>query len=633
MKKISLLLLMAYAVVSFSQDIDMETKVSIFLDDDTEVILYGKAKSEKPSEGAEALEGKYYYLPPANSLRLADLDNGKKQLSLIKYSGNKNADIEGGILSLVLEFGLTSDQELELQNKLKEKIGKHARIMGSIQLMPKVGKTSGELTVLFASVGESSLLSRSSAPTSQRGRIAVIAKLDHFGTQAIEDLIRRKSTSIPLNVSLDYSFPTYVSGYNASLTFEEDKFHKIVDKLNLSYTEIETGKRKKKSASTTWEEIKEFYEILNDEKVINGFVRPGAFIDEESKKAIESGFFNFFFSTFAAPDKLNSAEYDGTRPDIDPTSQKARNETYNLDFSDTNIKNFSRISSFNLNYRHVYRQDLSISGSLSEWAKKLDPEKHIDTIIFGDPFFQHRIITVELDGELTDQIGKEINSIEVKLRKAKKGGGHYVFGDQDPIIFDKNKTDPFIRTYNRSHDAPGQEGDYEYLVNINYRGGLNETIPFKKGKFDRLTVSPKLRRKEIRFTTDLEELKANNCVAAVLEVCYLKFGKERIDQFPLYVDEENSSVTNTIYMDDYKKAYAARVVVYHKNGEVFPLSWKERNNYPLSIVSASIPPQIIELNGASNNNSVNKEFKEILNQDGTLHEEVKAKQSEDFDWN
>ncbi len=102
----------------FSQSLDADNRVSVTLNDGTEVTLLGKANTR-----SNAPSGEYYYLPVG--LRLSRRPDGVPEFLFMKYTTEAEASaggVQGGLLHFLMQWGLTARQETELLNKLKEKL-------------------------------------------------------------------------------------------------------------------------------------------------------------------------------------------------------------------------------------------------------------------------------------------------------------------------------------------------------------------------------------------------------------------------------------------------------------------------------------------------------------------------------
>ncbi len=131
-----LILLLSTVLTVEGQILDYQNKVTIPLNDGTTVTLYGKAQSMN-----DDFTGEYYYLPA--NLRLSKKTDGTPEFLFLKYTTEERADaggVQGALMHFLMEWGLTPDQEKELQTKLALKIKDLAKSSPKFKkiLTPKV---------------------------------------------------------------------------------------------------------------------------------------------------------------------------------------------------------------------------------------------------------------------------------------------------------------------------------------------------------------------------------------------------------------------------------------------------------------------------------------------------------------
>ncbi|MGK0363626.1 MAG: hypothetical protein ACI85O_000679 [Saprospiraceae bacterium] len=643
LKNIGLVLLLTFLGSPFltAQQLDYETRTTILLDDGTEVILFGEAVSHEPKANVAAKGNRYYYLPPANSLRLSTTANDDKPaFFLLKYAGNTQKDAMGGAIYFNMEFGLTKEKELEIEKKLRKKIRKpNARIMGSVPLLPEVGKTTGSFNVMMIKNGEKTTLQQSSAPVGQGGKLAVLGNLDRVTTELYEEILTDKNLGVAgLFVDLRYSYPIMVKSFTASMKFNSSRYHEVKDSISESYSRSKSSTASRiftlglggSKESVTKEEFSEFYEELKETNVITQHSEAGMFSDPETTRELEKAFFDFFFNTFAQPSTMESAkEKDRERQEIDAPKMSMRNQSYDVNITEKSISKLERHSTFDFKHRAPYRFECSFSNDVRAMLQGVDLQKHIKTIILDDPLFAHRQINISLDARLSDLIGKAVNSVEIRLRKEKENGEYFYFEDQPPVLFNEAGQALQIRMYNRFNDK--NTAVYDYKVKINYNGGKTEETKWRTGRWDQIVISPKLERRDIEFEADLTELKENNITRATLQIRYLQLGKEQTDKIDLSVSQSEGAELKTIFLDSGKKAYATRLILNHKKHGKIILPWQEiafSDDYVFANIPESLKDEE-ELKTFKENQKVSfNDDRKIQNEDGTMTAEIKEEENE-----
>lgn len=632
MKKLQLLLVIVSCVaITHAQTIDLETKTSVLLNDNTEVILYGKLRDTNNKNSNTVLNNEFYYLPPANSLRLTKSKNGENQFTFIKYAGNTDKLAMGGVLYFTMEFGLTKQQELELQQKLQQKYA-NAKVRGSVELMPQVGKPSGEFNVMLIKTdGSTSTLAKSSAPIGQGGKLAVMANLNRVDTEVIEEILKGKSGLGGVYTELRYTYPVRVPGFIGSLEFNQEKFQSLKDSFSRKSRQggWHPGQMFGDSRHHSIEDIRKFYNYLEDNKVITANTERSQYIDKESAKELEKAFFNYFFETFAAPSELETQNRRSSAIDSISASKEGYKENFDLIINESTINNLNMYAKHDINHRVFHRFSCGFSDDIKTVLEDIDIDKHIIKVDLDDPFFAQRVITVGVDGPLSDLIGEYINGINVRLRKKKKDGSYYYFEDQAPINFLTKGDAAKIMTYNASHDQGSSKDSYDYMTTINYSGGKIEKSNWKPISSDQIFITSKLVPKEITFQADPAELKKNGIVRAYLQLQYKQQGKSKTADMNVSATGSNDTASKILFMDADKKAYAIRVIYFTKQNKQIIVPWQD-NDFTVPFVYASIPEQ---LKGMSSDmvDAYNdkhrfqyKETRDIQNPDGTLKKEVKS---------
>jgi hypothetical protein len=86
----------------------------------------------------------YRYLPA--NLSIARRSDGAQEFSFLLYRKTEGGDIEGGIMHLLLRWGLSEDQEAELQKALRREVDSLGMVMGAASVGPFEDGSSWEIT-------------------------------------------------------------------------------------------------------------------------------------------------------------------------------------------------------------------------------------------------------------------------------------------------------------------------------------------------------------------------------------------------------------------------------------------------------------------------------------------------------
>lgn len=239
---------------SFAQSLDYGKRLEIVLNDNTPVILYGVTGSQK----------KYYYLPPANSLRLSKkaTDDTTPEFLFVKYITNqREADggIAGGLVHFLVEWGLTKDQFNELQNKLEGKVS-GAELEGAVDLRSR-GENSFQIVSasLKSSERTRQLVTSGKAPPMPGGKAAVAADLDKYGAQLIASTFEEGSSISDISLALDYDYSLLIEAAEGTITSDWRRMESQSEQMAMEYLKQELDNKPKQ-----WEAAQKLYKKLKD---------------------------------------------------------------------------------------------------------------------------------------------------------------------------------------------------------------------------------------------------------------------------------------------------------------------------------------------------------------------------------
>ncbi|MEL7223245.1 MAG: hypothetical protein AAGJ93_18105, partial [Bacteroidota bacterium] len=129
-----------------AQILDAENKIVVILSDGTQVVCLGRVNTV--SNGAAPNFSNEYYYTPTN-LRLSTKEDGTPEFIFLRYTSDKAVEYggdQGGLIHFLMEWGLTAEQERELQQKVADKLSdlkhinpkyldvKSPRVLGPVNL-------------------------------------------------------------------------------------------------------------------------------------------------------------------------------------------------------------------------------------------------------------------------------------------------------------------------------------------------------------------------------------------------------------------------------------------------------------------------------------------------------------------
>ena len=199
MKPGMLFLLCLFSFQLSGQRICKESQKVLPLDNGTDVILYSV---ETDSDTLHT----YYYVPTC--LRLS-ANKGVPEFSFQLYRENEDAPPSGAIMHLLLTWGLTSEEEKELQQKLNTGFSMHHLLAGSVQL-----ESDTETLVItsdkpVARALRRSLVSSGHPPTFPSGKMAMSFRFSREDALLMSRAFQDDSMLSGIFFELSYRYVVY----------------------------------------------------------------------------------------------------------------------------------------------------------------------------------------------------------------------------------------------------------------------------------------------------------------------------------------------------------------------------------------------------------------------------------------
>lgn len=135
---------------------------------------------------------RYRYLPA--SLSIAKHRDGSPEFSFLTYKKDEGGEVDGGIMHLLLRWGLTEKQTLELQRILRSKVDSAGLVDGAASVLPADGDSSWEITRTgpVGSVLNRAVASAGHVPTVPENKMALSFRFDATGAKQMSEILRRK---------------------------------------------------------------------------------------------------------------------------------------------------------------------------------------------------------------------------------------------------------------------------------------------------------------------------------------------------------------------------------------------------------------------------------------------------------
>ncbi|MGC9352741.1 MAG: hypothetical protein ACP5D9_02820 [Mariniphaga sp.] len=621
----------------FSQPLDSDNRVSVTLDDGTEVTLYGKAntRSNTPS-------GDYFYLP--TGLRLSKRLDGVPEFLFMKYTTEEETaagGVQGGLLHFLMEWGLTAQQETELLEKLKAKLQEtknrspfglplgsvptNIKIMGPVDVEPLSEESFQIASASLSDPASSTVIQSGRAPSMEGGKAVVASKMDKETAQMMATSFEETSSIADLSVTLGYQYRVLLPAIEGSVVIDWSRVSELVDSLSTEYM-----KKKKTSGHLWWkktkttysyEELHEIYSKAQENKAVTVTITDRSLGDETSAMVLES-FMSYF--TNALTDRemdIPPVPAEGDDEDGKPVTQKGNYYTLNQVKREKKIEKGRETIS--LNYRRSVPKFIDLTGNLRSWYNNVrDNPNCVTSVNLNDPFFQHRHISFILDMEAEEMFSEVINYVTVSVRKKRSSGNDF----SDRFTMDKKyineKGTSAIITYARGEDT--NPDAFEYKAQWSLRGGkvYPDNPEWQKGSWEEaVTLAPPVTYRKIEFEADLDDLKEKQITRVTAQVRYLQFGKEEEENIHISPVKGEPLVEKNIFIDNDTKGYAYRLILTHKTEGKLVFPWEVRMND--DYIYATLPEEL--------QNTESEVFKEAKQEAGNLATKAKEKVLDKFD--
>ncbi|MCI4670723.1 MAG: hypothetical protein MRZ79_21490 [Bacteroidia bacterium] len=614
------LLLMIFGILLLrpgqAQVIDNENKVNVILSDGVNVTLYGAASTLSDEKSKE-----YYYMP--TKLRLSKKADGTPMFLFLKYTTEdpRGDESNGAILHMLMEYGLTREQERELGNKLKRQV-KGAVLKGVVDVDPA---EENSIQIVSATLNNKkrvrTLVHSGKAPKFPGNKIAVAAELDKNAAQLMDATFKETSSIADLSITLAYDYHVRVPAVKGYIIEDWSKLDSL-HLLDSAYYSKEVKKEKdygekaingvvggivggpigaaigwfgsgnKKTTKRTYDEMRNFYRFMEEKGVIE--MRLEENIDDARIQTIRDAFFQHFLNSFTerVSEEVPSP---GKQEKVAMPNIKIGNEyKFRREFVEMIVE--KRRREFNLSYAFAVKKSFQMTENLASWydGVKHNP-KCVGEVVLNDPFFQHRQVNMILDLDAEDMMGKELNYVTVNVRKSRKLQGGNDF--EEAITFDRSF---FANNGNRaelvySKAKSDKPSEYEYKVQWSLRGGNiwptpKEDTSWQKGSWQAISLSPPVEPRFIRYEVDLDELQELDLRNATLQLRYQKFGREVETNLNISLYSKEPYKEKTIYMDKGTQGYAYRLVFTHKRKGVMAMPWEAKIN--TDYIFAVVPQEL-----------------------------------------
>lgn len=590
------------------QVLDSENKVGLTLSDGTQVIAYGRANTASSTSYGK-FSNEYYYLP--TNLRLSKKPDGTPEFIFVKYTTEEEAaagGVQGALMHFLMEWGLTPEQEKELQNQIADKLGdlksvnpkyaevKNPKVLGPVTLKSDVeGETfrivSGTLT---NEKFTPNMVTTGKAPLLPGSKMAVAAILEKNGAQLLAATFEKARSITDVSLNLRFQYEVLTPAVDGVIVVNWVEVSRLYQEFAREYShsdEDDTTLPASNSLSddsindTQKDSLVSFLMSNSAVEIKLDQLKPENPIAQEVTQA----FLDYFLASVA--EKEYATPEEGKAVESLNNEYTPSENLYKYTFNAKRIESKVRmgIETYNLKLRIPMVQEMSITENLASWYDGVKHNKScVTSVNLNDPFFQHREIHLILDGEAEQMFGDEVNAVSVDIRKRRSSGNDF----QDAIMIDKKTLEAGTLaslTYARGDDR--NPDVYEFRTSWNLKGTTYPENPeWQKGDWKGINLVAPVAPRTVLFEGDLEELKEMGIPRATLQLRYQKFGKEVETNIPLTVSKGQPLMEKVIYTDKDTRGYVYRLILTHKTEGKLVLPWESKIND--DYVYATIPEEL-----------------------------------------
>ncbi|TXF90277.1 hypothetical protein FUA23_07090 [Neolewinella aurantiaca] len=570
-----------------AQTLDFANRVDVVLSDGLSVTLYGHTNSL-----SKDFTGRYSYLPAG--LRLSKKADGTPMFLFSKFTTeDAEDDVSGALMHFLMEWGLTPEQEEELQTKLTSRIEglsstdprfaavENPRVMGAVDVRTDPDNSFEVISAVLSNGKETpTLVTSGRAPIIPGGKVAVAAMMEKNAAQLLAASFEESSSITDVSLALRFEYDLLMPAVDGRITVDWSSVDSVYQTYTRTANRSNDKKRDRKVSISDTERDSLFSQMQEQKAVVVQLdnLQP----DSEVAKQMVTAFMEYFLRSVSEREFRPPGEEED--PDDKRNDQRGydyRYRGYTVNRERLNIKKQRRKETYELSVRLPITRQFELVENLASWYDGVrDNEKCVNTVNLNDPTFEHREIQLILDLDAEDMFGKELNFVSVDIRKRRSAEGANDF--QRQVTFDKrmfeeegNRT---TITYSKAEDENPDLFEYRTLYSL--RGGRTfvPDTSWTQGSWQGLTLAPPVTPTPLRLEADLEAMKDNGIRNVSVQVRYYKFGVPTESNFNLNVSRQIGYLEDRIFMDRNTQGYAYRYVFFHEDHGPLATPWDAKIN-------------------------------------------------------
>ncbi len=641
----------------YSQILDGQNRQIVTTNEGIQVTLIGEKIL-----GSEVKSNNYYYLP--TNLRLSSTIDGTPQFLFVQYGSDNNTsniDSSGGLVHLLMEFGLTKSMENAVLSKLKKTIPL-AKILGAATVTLGSSESIQLVTSLFDSTNDQKTLFSKSAPVLPGSKIAFSAKLNEVNSQIFAKTIGKNSSTTDLSIVLNYKYDEIMPAFKGYIIEDWSKLDSIYKNEQIKYEKktpwwqtvfniikpLADGAISKYTgigstlggigdhSKVKYSELKEIYSQLEEAKVIQYVWEQ--YMTNQQIDSVRDYFFSYFKNRFTSETKdppsgdntnsLNTnSDNHAQSTGGGPYNDAIKNELYksrSFSFKDEfyNVIKQKKTNKIDLRASFPIQRDFTLTENILKWSSSfINNDKCIYRVIASDPLYGNREINVMMDGVAKEMIDKMINYVAVDIRKKRSQEGYFDFSTQ--TIFDQSTlNEGYKKSFSISKVMEGDTKPFEYRVKWSLKGGYDYfegDTSWLKGDWLGISLNAPIEPLKVTLNSDLKDFGIESKIRSVeLQMRYIQFGKEKGRSILMKSSFPGEEISDTIYLDRNSKGYIYRLVYNHKELGNLATEWQSYTKFDR--IDAYLPDDIINNNTIalkimkdSYLREINKSYNSIIN--------------------
>lgn len=553
----------------------------------------------------------WYYLP--SEPRVSFREN-IPEATFVKFITDETAEAggtDGGLFHLMVTYGLTKEEEQELQNALKEAVP-GAVLKGMVDLEPSKSTenflvTSGTLS--DKGFAPSGVLTSGRAPTYPGAKAAIAGRLSALGAQLLEATFQNPTSDLSVTFAYDYIVKTHA--YKAEVRIDMDRVQESMDcalrtrdktvKESTSFDPVGGvlgsiflgpvggllfGLDKDEEVSISEKDLQESYDTLINLGAIE--IKIDQNLPDADVSAIESSLMQLAMESFTAMNTSFStaqevrARQTDSESEADKKTREARekdmrnSDHYQLYTVKRKQTRMTGVQTLKIEKGIALYRTHSMTGNIGGILREHKAEIY-DEVLLNDPFFKRGSITVDLDTRALELFAANmVNNAAVEVvipfpDAPYKNGDVFTRANISGGEITKKFT-----FATRGEDMSKKECLYTYLETWSLSGGGKwpANPKAKCAKEMAVTLVPPIELKRIDVEADLAELDELGIRGADVSFRHSRYDREHIETARFRVAKAEGYVELPLFVDSAKPEIEYQIVLTHKDKGKFASDWK-----------------------------------------------------------